>query len=103
MEENNETGLALVKQARLDLKFTDIKGYQLTGSAVTRFTMKWGEYHLKRVQYSPYGNPEPAIWHLGETIISNITFEDIGNDIAVFLESKWASETQGIAFVMEKI
>ena len=95
MEENNETGLALVKQARLDLKFTDIKGYQLTGSAVTRFTMKWGEYHLKRVQYSPYGNPEPAIWHLGETIISNIKIENIGNEKEIFLESKWGSKKKG--------
>lgn len=99
MEENNETGLALVNQQKVDMPFTDIQACDI-GGATTRFTMMWGNFKLKRLHYVPYGNPTPAVWHLDETIIWNLTFENIGNDIAKFLEEKWERETAGIVFVI---
>lgn len=82
-------------QQKPDAAFTEIKGENI-GSATTRFTMQWGEYNLKRIEYTPYGYTDtPAVWHVDETIISNLTIEEIGNTIAKFLEDKWLRETSG--------
>lgn len=78
-----------------DKPFTAIHGQNI-GSATTRYIMFYGPCKLKRIAYTPYGsNNIPPVWHIDETIISNLTIETVGNTIAQFLEDKWQRETAG--------